>query len=92
MKREFRINESELLNKEHFPVKVLFDMVSDKRFIKAIKGVSKGIGFGENYGACIFQNDLDEYDKSNTDIFEGAEFGLHSGDEVIINYMNYITI
>lgn len=86
MKREFRINENELLNREQFPVKELFNMVSDERFIKVIKGISQGVGFGENYGACVFWDDLDEYDKLNTDIYEGAEFGLHNGKEIIINY------
>lgn len=84
--RDFRINENELLNRKQFPVKALFDMVSNERFIKVIRGISQGVGFGENYGACVFWNDLDEYDKSNTDKYEGAEFGLHNGEEIIINY------
>lgn len=86
-KREFRINENQLLKEEHFPVKFIFNMVSDDRFIRTVKGVSQGRGFGENYGACVFWNDLDEYDRSNIDTYEGAEFGLHSGEEVTINYV-----
>lgn len=43
-------------------------------------------GFGENYGACNFWNDVDEYDKENTPFYEGAEFGLHNGEDVIIGY------
>ena len=96
MNRKFRIEESELLEKNHYPVKVLFDMVSDERFKKVILGISDGIGFGENYGACVFWNDLDDYDKLNTEEYEGAEFGLNNGEEVIINpkelfyYLNII--
>lgn len=86
MVREFRINEDELLNKEHFPVKALFDMVSKERFYKVIRGISQGKGFGENYGACIFWNDLDDFDKSTIEKYEGVEFGLHNGDEIIIDY------
>ena len=33
-----------------------------------------------------FSGDLDEYDIANGDSFEGVEFVLYSGDEVIINY------
>lgn len=84
MKNEFRIDNSELLAEAHFPVKAIFDMVPDCRFKDVIISISRNIGFGENYGACVFWEDLDEYDKQNTRYFEGAEFGLHNGDEVII--------
>ena len=84
MNREFRIEDNELLDSSHYPVKVLFDMVSDERFEKVIWGICNNIGFGENYGACVFWDDLDDYDKANTEIYEGAEFGLHNGEEIII--------
>lgn len=96
MNKQFRIEEDELLKTNHYPVKVLFDMVSDRRFKKVIFGISNGIGFGENYGACVFWNDLDDYDKTNTEIYDGAEFGLNNGEEVIITskelfyYLNVI--
>lgn len=32
MNRKFRIEDNELLQQKHYPVKVLFDMVSDERF------------------------------------------------------------
>lgn len=40
MVNKFRIEDDKLLNKSHFPVKALFDMVSDERFIKVIEGIS----------------------------------------------------
>lgn len=85
MKRDFRIEEKELLSPNHYPVKVLFDMVSDERFEKVVKGLCNKTGFGENYGACVFWDDLDDYDKTCTEFYEGAEFGLNNGDEVIIS-------
>lgn len=88
MVNKFRIEDDKLLNKSHFPVKALFDMVSDERFIKVIEGISKGTGFGENYGACVFGNDLDDYDKENIERYEGAEFGLNSGEEITIGYQD----
>ena len=84
MNREFRIEDNELLEQSHYAVKVLFDMVSDERFEKVIWGICNNIGFGENYGECVFWDDLDDYDKANTEFYEGAEFGLNSGEEVII--------
>lgn len=88
MVNKFRIEDDELLNKSHFLVKALFDMVSDERFIKVIEGISKGTGFGENYGAYVFWNDLDDYDKENIERYEGAEFGLNSGEEITIGYQD----
>lgn len=84
----FRIEDEELINKNHFPIKALFDMVSDIRFVQVIDGISKGIGFGENYGACVFWNDLDDYDKENNEQYDGAEFGLNNGEEIIIGYQD----
>lgn len=85
MNKYFRIHDHELLSDTHFPVKALFDMVQDLRFKDIIKSISCNRGFGENYGACVFWNDLDDYDKQNTPLYEGAEFGLHNGEEVIID-------
>lgn len=95
LKNKFRIEDKELRNISHFPVKALFDMVSDARFIEVMEGVSKGIGFGENYGACVFWNDLDDYDKENISKYEGAEFGLNDGEAIIIGYEDlfyYLTV
>lgn len=84
MSRDFRIYDHELLTDVHFPVKALFNMVPDHRFKDTIKAISKNTGFSENYGACVFWNDLDDYDKENIPLYKGAEFGLHNGEEVII--------
>lgn len=63
-------------------------MVSNNRLIKIIEGLSKGIEFGENYGSCVFWNDLDDYDKENTEQYDRAEFGRNNGEEIIINYQD----
>ena len=83
---EFRLTEVDLLKPEHFPVQAIFNMLSDDRFIRIMKGISEGHGFGENYGACTFPDDLDEYDIATTGMFEGVEFGLHNGETVILDY------
>lgn len=90
MSRIFRIQDHEMLADSHFPVKAMFDMVADSRFVETIKALSQNSGFGENYGACNFWNDLDDYDKENTPFYEGAEFGLHNGEEVIIGYTDLL--
>lgn len=87
MKRDFRLYDQNMLDKEHFPVQAVFNMISDERFIQIIEGISEGRGFGENFGACVFPDDLDEYDIATGGMFEGVEFGLHSGEEVVIDYV-----
>lgn len=86
MKREFRLKEIDLLKSEHFPVQAIFNMVSDDRFIQVIKSISEGHGFGENYGACVFPDDLDEYEIATRGVLKGVEFGLHNGETVILDY------
>lgn len=86
MKREFRLLDKDMLSEQHFPIKAVFDMVSDDRFIRILEGISEGRGFGENYGACVFPDDLDEYDLATSGTLEGVEFGLHNGEEIIVDY------
>lgn len=84
-----RLNEDELLDKSHLPVLIVMNMISEKRFLGILESISKGIGFGEEYGACTLPDDLDEFDKANGEELDGVEFGLHSGEEVVIDYETF---
>lgn len=84
-----RLIEDELLDKSHLPVLMVMNMISEKKFIKVLEAISKGIGFGEEYGACTLPDDLDEFDKANGEDLDGVEFGLHNGEEVIIDYQTF---
>ena len=86
MKKEFRIEESDLLRDDHFPVKAMFNMVGDYRFKRIVKSLSNNSGFGEEYGVCCFWGDLDDYEKANTEFFDGVEFWLHNDERVVISY------
>ena len=55
MQREFRLKDEDLLDLTHFPIQAVFNMVDDERFLKVINSVCEGVGFGEEYGACTFQ-------------------------------------
>ncbi|MBC1232567.1 ribonuclease toxin immunity protein CdiI [Listeria booriae] len=86
MKNETWLKDADLLDSSHYPVQAVFNMISDSRFTNIIGYISEGIGFGEEYGACTFPEDLDEYDIANGEGFDGVEFGLHSGEEIILDY------
>jgi hypothetical protein len=79
------IKESDLKRKEHFPIYVFFNMMSESDFMDACESFSKGIGRGIEFGACLFPDDVDiEADK-----FDGVEFSLYSGEEVVVDYQTF---
>ncbi|EPV2390028.1 ribonuclease toxin immunity protein CdiI [Listeria monocytogenes] len=84
-----RIKNSDLINEKQYPVKVVFDEISDEEFISIINSVSKGEGFGVGSGTCLFPGDLDEYDIAQGEGFGGVEFGLYSGSEIVIDYKQF---
>ncbi|MBC1499829.1 hypothetical protein HB943_04375 [Listeria weihenstephanensis] len=89
MKKEAWLKGTDLLDSSHYPVQGVFNMICDNRFIKIIGYISEGVGFGEEYGACMFPRDLDEYDIANGEGFDGVEFGLHSGEESVLDYQTF---
>lgn len=69
-KMNCRLGMNELLDDSHMPVLMVMNMVKEKRFLEVLKALSKGNGFGEEYGACTLPEDLDDFDKANGEDFE----------------------
>lgn len=88
---DFILSEKDLLKEEHFPVTVIFNdpYIRNDFFKFVVKPISNGHGFGVNYGACVFPNDLDEYDIANGNMFEGVECGLHDDRSVVLDYKTF---
>ncbi len=84
-----KLHEDELLDNSHFPVLEVMNMISEKRFLSVLEAISKGNGFGEEYGVCTFPDDLDEFDKANGEELDGVEFGLYSGGEIVIDFQTF---
>ena len=89
MKRDFRITEKDMLDTRHFPISAIFNSIPDDTFIRTITPLGDGSGFGVEYGACVFPNDLDEYEITTSGIFEGVQFGLHNGEEIVVDYPTF---
>mgnify|MGYP003313536049 CR=1 FL=1 len=87
--KKCRLNEDELLDKSHLPVLLIMNMISETRFLVVLEAISKGNGFGEDYGVCTFPDDLDEFDKANGEELDGVEFGLYSGGEIVIDFKTF---
>ena len=77
--------EPYLISRKHEPIKMIFNLVKDEDFIQVLENLSNKIGFGVDCGACLFPEDLDEYDKNNNN-FVGVECGLYSGETVVVSY------
>jgi hypothetical protein len=86
MSSGFRLSEEDMLDEQHFPVIAVLSTIRDESFVEYIQFISKGRGFGVDYGACTFPSDLDEYDIASGGYFEGVEFALHNGGVVIVDY------
>ena len=89
MKNGYRLVDKDMLSDNHFPIQVVFNSISSKLFIETISPLAYGIGFGVDYGACLFANDLDEYEIAMRGTFDGVEFGLHNGEEVLVDYQTF---
>ncbi|MBR4670683.1 MAG: hypothetical protein IKO84_08790 [Butyrivibrio sp.] len=83
---DFKLNENDLIEREHLPIMLIMNMVSEERFLSVLEALSDGHGFGEECGACTLPDDLDDFDRANGENLDGAEFGLYSGGAVIIDY------
>ena len=57
-------------------------MLSERNFTEVCEGFLRGTGRGIEYAVCLFPNDID----IESERFEGVEFSLHSGEEVIVDY------
>lgn len=87
LKRLDLLTESDLLSDEHYPVQMIFNDIYVDQFADiVINYIARGHGFGTEYGACVFPDDLDEYDIATGGMFDGVEFGLHNGEETLLDY------
>lgn len=81
-----RIRNENIMEENHWPIKIILNEIEDAAFLKTVKLVSESEGFGVESGTCLFPNDLDEYDIAQGNGFTGVEFGLYSGEEIIVDY------
>lgn len=90
MNDSFLLQEEDMLNESHLPVIIFFGVISNKnRFIRIANELSQGVGYGFEYAACTFPEDLDEFDITQGESFDGVEFSLQSGEEVVISYKDF---
>ena len=90
MNDSFLLHEEDMLKETHSPVIGFFSVISNPaRFVRIINTLSTGVGHGFEFAVCTFPGDLDEYDIAQGMMFDGVEFSLHSGEEVVISYEEF---
>ena len=89
MRMENRIKDEDMLRRSDSPAVTVLNMTSDRIFVRSLEAVSKGIGFGVEYGGCSFWEDLDEYERTYIPYFDGVLFGLHDDEETVLSFEEF---
>lgn len=86
MSYTFYLKENDLIEASHFPVTALFNEAANDDLAKFYANLSAGIGSGYNSSVCYFWDELDEYDKANTEHLEGVCIETETNEKVIVSY------
>lgn len=84
------INELDLLDKNHFPVSLVFNQAMGCFFISALGGLRDGGGFGVDFGACLFTDDLQEFERTSNHVEHSVVFSLMDGYELYLDYEAFL--
>ena len=80
------LKEEDLLKDTDFPIIAHLNEASNSDFILFLQNLNNGTGSGYEYTCSNFWDDLDEYDKSQIEKFEGLEIGTQADEEIILSY------
>ena len=80
------LKEEDLLKDTDFPIIAHLNEASNSDFILFLQNLNNGTGCGYEYTCSNFWDDLDEYDKSQIEKFEGLEIGTQADEEIILSY------
>ncbi len=80
------LKEEDLLKDTDFPIIAHLNEASNSDFILFLQNLNNGTGSGYEYTCSNFWDDLDEYDKSQIEKFEGLEIETQADEEIILSY------
>ena len=80
------LKEGDQLKDTDFPIIAHLNEAANSDFILFLQNLNNGTGSGYEYTCSNFWDDLDEYDKSQVEKFEGVEIGTQADEEIIISY------
>ncbi len=80
------LKEEDQLKDTDFPIIAHLNEAANSDFVLFLQNLNNGKGSGYEYTCSNFWDDLDEYDKSQIQKFEGIEVGTQADEEVILSY------
>lgn len=80
------LKEEDQLKDTDFPIIAHLNEAANADFILFLQNLNNGKGSGYEYTCSNFWDDLDDYDKSQIQKFEGVEVCTQADEEIILSY------
>ncbi len=80
------LTEKDMLKNSHFPAVTLFNEAANQDIVEFFKNLCNGTGSGFNFTTCYFWEELDEFEKTRTEPFEGLYVETESGENILLSY------
>ena len=80
------LKEEDQLKDTDFPIIAHLNEAANSDFIQFLQNLNNGTGSGYEYTCSNFGDDLDEYDQSQREKFDGVEVGTQADEEIVLSY------
>ncbi len=89
------LKEKDMVEENHFPAIALINEAFNYNPVEFVNNLAHSIGSGYNYANCSFWDELDDYDKTSTNKFDGIMVNTEDGEEIVLPisvFIHYLEI
>ena len=89
------LKEKDMVEENHFPAIALINEAFNYNPVEFVNNLAHSIGSGYNYANCSFWDELDDYDKTSTNKFDGIMVDTEDGEEIVVPinvFVHYLEI
>ena len=89
------LQETDLITESQFPAIALINEAFNENPIEFVNNLTNGVGSGYNYSSCSFWSELDDYEKSSIEKFDGLLISTEDNEEIVVSisdFAHYLTI
>ena len=79
------LKEEDMVKENHFPIIAHINEAYNNDLLEFIEYMIKGIGVGYDYTCSSFWDELDDYDKENTEKYDGLMIETEDDEKVILS-------
>lgn len=79
------LKEEDMVKENHFPIIAHINEAYNNDLLEFIECMIKGIGVGYDYTCSSFWDELDDYDKENTEKYDGLMIETEDDEKVILS-------